>query len=67
MFLYVGEFWRSMLTMFFRWEPLLFRGAADVAVFSGYSLWLLTKSNSPAVREPQSLTNNRLCKLDKNN
>ncbi|MBT8133281.1 MAG: hypothetical protein KJO03_02160, partial [Gammaproteobacteria bacterium] len=31
------------------------RGVADVAALSGYSLWLLTKSDSPAVQQPQSL------------
>ena len=31
----------------------LLQGVADVAAFSGYSLWLLTKSNSPAGRHPQ--------------
>jgi len=34
------EFWRSMITMLDKWEPLLFRGVAVVAAFSGYSLWL---------------------------
>jgi len=46
-FFNVREFWRSMLTTHFRWVPLLFRGAADVAAFSGYSFGLLQKSTSP--------------------
>ena len=29
------------------------------AAFSGYALWLLTKSNSPAVRLPHCLTKNQ--------
>jgi len=29
----VREFWRSMITVLSQWEPLLFRGAADVAAF----------------------------------
>jgi len=36
--------------------PCFLRGVADVAAFSGYSFGLLQKSNSPAVRIPQSLT-----------
>jgi len=47
--------------------PCLLRGVADVAAFSGYSFGLLQKSNSPAVREPQGLTNNELSKLEKDN
>ena len=33
MLLNVREFWRSMITVLSQWEPLLFRGAADVAAF----------------------------------
>jgi hypothetical protein len=29
----VREFWHSMITVLSQWEPLLFRGAADVAAF----------------------------------
>ena len=36
--------------------PCLLRGVAVVAAFSGYSFGLLQKSNSPAVRIPQTLT-----------
>ena len=42
-----------MVMVLAKWAPLFFRGAADVAALSGYSLWLLTKSTSPAVRELQ--------------
>ena len=50
------EFWRSMIMLLSQWVPLFYRGAADVAAFSGYSFELLQKSTSPAVREPQCLT-----------
>jgi len=50
------EFWRSMIMLLSQWVPLFYRGAADVAAFSGYSFGLLQKSTSPAVREPQCLT-----------
>ena len=37
----------------FRHPECFFSRQVKWAAFSGYSLWLLTKSNSPAVREPQ--------------
>ena len=52
MFFNAGEFWRSMITALDKQDPLFFRGAADVAAFSGYSFGLLQKSNSPAGRDP---------------
>ena len=36
----MGEFWRSMIMVLAKWAPLLFRGVAVVAAFSGYSFGL---------------------------
>jgi len=55
------EFWHSMVTIPFRWgTPCLLRGAAYVAVFSGYSFGLLQKSTSPSMRVPQDLNKSYL-------
>jgi hypothetical protein len=54
------EFWRSMITTAFKWEPLLFMGVADVAAFFGYFFGLQQKSNSPAVRIPQTQIKSKL-------